>query len=739
MPERTKTTTTMTTTISKKKQDGSTRHRVFRACEQCRSKKSKCDGTTPTCSTCRGLGINCNYGAPPKRRGLVPGSHSRLERKVKVLESILGLVVAQGNGEKVLRELVERNRQRLVDGEECIREVWRRSEVMRVVGGMKLLEGDTQQGDEIRGREPFGSVESQFSEDMTPFDFEPHIQPQQGSNTRDSTPIPFHTSQYIKSTSPAQPIDPSLKVLSSPDTVTDVKIPENSFYLLDIYFTYTHVWFPILDKFNILRTLRSITQSQAQSQSIPQDQYPLLYAILALSTLQQPPSTSPSTSAESFYIAAQSLIFKPGLPTSLAYVQTLLLLSLYDIAQGQLTRAWLIIGHAGRVAIDIQLSTNSSESRYRGRTWLGCNFLEIFIAFILRRKPQLEVVSDVQVGEDGWEEWEEWKEIEGVSFGERKETEPAFILSTFNHLVGLSNIVNDFCQRQENTERTFMTEVLRRLESWKKGLPAWTETHSSIAPQVVHLHVYFASLVSRVSSQLPTNEQNSYINNSTETIINSILSFQRYRKLSVAPATFLHFIKGSGVNDLRAIELGEQMAAAWAGGEEAQGGFLRGYSGQESAQLVPQISESHQRQSASNELHPSSTNHFPPPSSELRETGGLHLFLDSLTNADDTTSASMILPPNMGDSETVDEDMLDYVQWYHFHNGTDNRDQEDLPEFMANLGYVGQFSPSSLFTSTQNTDPPSSALNTDDDTNGRHGLNTVLEQWLVDAVGANRT
>jgi hypothetical protein len=530
MSERTKTTSTMTTVISKKKQEGSTRHRVFRACEQCRSKKSKCDGGIPTCSTCRGLGINCSYGAPPKRRGLVPGSHSRLERKVKVLESILGLVVARGNGDKVLRELVQRNRERLLDGEECIREAWRKSEARRMVGDMTLLEGEGHD-DEIRIREPFGSMGSQFSEDMTPFDIDSQIDPQQGSNTRDNTPLPLNTPLYIKPASPAQPTDPSLKILSPPDA-TVVKIPENSFHLLDIYFTYTHIWFPILDKFKILRTLRIITQSQSQSQSqpqaqsIPQDQYPLLFAVLALSLLQQPPSTSSSASADSFYIAAQSLLFKPGITTSLAYVQTLLLLSLYDIAQSQLARAWLLIGHAGRVTIDIQLSTQSSESRYRRRTWLGCIVLETFIAFILRRKPQLEGLSDLQVDEDGWEEWEEWREVEGVSLGEEKEGEPAFILSTFNHLVKLSNIVNDFCRRQENTERTFAIEILRRLEKWRKELPAWTDTHSSIAPQVAHLLVYFASVVSRVASQLPTNEQNAYINNSTETIINSILSFR---------------------------------------------------------------------------------------------------------------------------------------------------------------------------------------------------------------------
>jgi hypothetical protein len=47
---------------------------------------------------------------------------------------------------------------------------------------------------------------------------------------------------------------------------------------------------------------------------------------------------------------------------------------------------------------------------------------------------------------------------------------------------------------------------------------------------------------------------------------------------------------------------------------------------------------------------------------------------------------------------------------------------------MANLGYVGQFSPSAL-------DP----VNVLEEDRKAHGLNAVLEQWLVDALVAART
>lgn len=44
-----------------KRRDGGGR-RVARACNHCRERKTKCDGSKPTCSQCRGLGLtNCFY------------------------------------------------------------------------------------------------------------------------------------------------------------------------------------------------------------------------------------------------------------------------------------------------------------------------------------------------------------------------------------------------------------------------------------------------------------------------------------------------------------------------------------------------------------------------------------------------------------------------------------------------------------------------------------------------------
>jgi hypothetical protein len=123
-----------------------------------------------------------------------------------------------------------------------------------------------------------------ISDDLTPFDFDFQIQPQQGSNTREKHPIPSKTPLDINRRPQL-----NLSIFLSQnngcahrDRCQDPhKFVPPARHLLHLY---PHL-FPILDKFNILRTLRTLTQSQSQIQSIPPDQLPL-HAILALSILQ---------------------------------------------------------------------------------------------------------------------------------------------------------------------------------------------------------------------------------------------------------------------------------------------------------------------------------------------------------------------------------------------------------------------------------------------------------------------
>lgn len=80
------------------------KRRVKQACDYCRSKKAKCDGKTPVCSTCAINSENCTYTQSSKRRGLPTGYTHDLEKKVILFQALFASMIntnsanSQGQG-----------------------------------------------------------------------------------------------------------------------------------------------------------------------------------------------------------------------------------------------------------------------------------------------------------------------------------------------------------------------------------------------------------------------------------------------------------------------------------------------------------------------------------------------------------------------------------------------------------------------------------------------------------------
>lgn len=64
------------------------KRRVKQACDYCRSKKAKCDGKSPVCSTCAVNSESCTYTQSSKRRGLPTGYTHDLEKKVLLFQAL---------------------------------------------------------------------------------------------------------------------------------------------------------------------------------------------------------------------------------------------------------------------------------------------------------------------------------------------------------------------------------------------------------------------------------------------------------------------------------------------------------------------------------------------------------------------------------------------------------------------------------------------------------------------------
>ncbi|KAI9480780.1 MAG: hypothetical protein EXX96DRAFT_564130 [Benjaminiella poitrasii] len=65
------------------------RKRLTQACELCRRKKIKCDGSKPACNNCKRLNNTCTYSSSSKKRGPRQGYIEMLEQRLAKMEQIL--------------------------------------------------------------------------------------------------------------------------------------------------------------------------------------------------------------------------------------------------------------------------------------------------------------------------------------------------------------------------------------------------------------------------------------------------------------------------------------------------------------------------------------------------------------------------------------------------------------------------------------------------------------------------
>lgn len=78
----------------------SKRRRVAVACDACRTRKSRCDGTRPQCSLCRDLGFECIYTPPTTAANVIVQKDylHGLEERVKRLEDVFSGVREEIDG-----------------------------------------------------------------------------------------------------------------------------------------------------------------------------------------------------------------------------------------------------------------------------------------------------------------------------------------------------------------------------------------------------------------------------------------------------------------------------------------------------------------------------------------------------------------------------------------------------------------------------------------------------------------
>lgn len=504
------------------------RQRVSRACDSCRSKKDKCDGLQPVCSTCASLCRPCTYKANPKKRGLPTGY-------IRSLELLWGLVFQKIRGsEDVMRALMRSinlpshlaTMGKEAEGSDTLLSSFKNSTVLRDIERILLV---LEQPEEERER-----TLQAYADADTPLDVEgilasseakdwqipegleyretplPGVSPSRTSRISSIPPrsLPQRTRDSGVQTTPRDAFQPSSLTMTfdsggprmSP--TNPLQLPHNAWPLLDIYFSYTQCWFPILEKHDILRTAFQYTEGDVYiSRTTPgSGEHASLWAALTLASLQDAsistshevngqPSSQPNPSQ--LYIIARDLIPAENGPYEVGHVQALLILSLIKFGQQEWTPAWMLVGHAVRIAQTLGLDqpSFSSSSRFPdqnkppGRAkhvFLGCFVLETLIAEQTSQCPSLRRDDLARVGsvsEDGLEEWHPWEDQTALRATQSPRAAmqrgPLHSLSTFNRLVSVVAILNELClyKQDPTVSRSQLESLELQLQRWAAALP----------------------------------------------------------------------------------------------------------------------------------------------------------------------------------------------------------------------------------------------------------------------------
>ncbi|KAJ5135738.1 uncharacterized protein N7515_005016 [Penicillium bovifimosum] len=541
---------------SEKGREEPKRHRVSRACDSCRFKKDKCDGGRPVCSTCAAISRPCAYNVNPKKRGLPTGY-------LRSLELLWGLVFQRIRGsEDLIRELMRSINlpDILLDKEaeksDSLMASFKNSTALRDIEHILAI---LEQPEEERKR----SLQA-YAKGETPLDIDEIIAsagaqewhvpenmkhqetPASGGSPPGAamgvspipTPGPRQTGDSGgKTATPSDSVSPSFTFpsnLAEPRSTSmkrPLRLPENAWPLFDVYFSYTHCWFPILEKHDILRTAYQYTEADVCISCLApgSGEHAALWAVLTLASLQDEsmpadrsidPQSNKQMSSSDMFMTARHFVPPESGPYDTGHVQALLILGLVKFGQQDWTSSWMLVGQAVRIARVLGLDEPQQLARAK-HVFLGCFVLETLISESTSRCPSLRKADLAKIGHltaDGLEEWHPWEDQTKLrptpSSRAPMQRGPIQALSTFNHLVDLLSILNELCcLKQDSTlSRAQLEQLKLQLQRWEAEIPKAYRVNlrSGIgklaAPHTFGLEMTYESVAIALSSQIALRE-----------------------------------------------------------------------------------------------------------------------------------------------------------------------------------------------------------------------------------------
>lgn len=384
------------------------RRRIYRACDQCRRRKSKCDGEQPVCSICHQANRACTYETGGGRRGLPSGY-------VRSLEITLGLMFQHApNSESTLHNALRDSRSPSKGNFLTSKlakhsvSVWRKSKPYRDVSQL-LTPGendvfDDSEWEPVEARDPDENMDDHDTAQSNPEPNKPEITQELPNQVPQS-----ESSIYVR----------------FPDSISD---------LVDFYFIYTHCWFPILERRSVLRTMH-LGNGHGQ---VPGDLSSriVLWSLVAYTSAMRGLSHPGMPNLLSLQLAIEQQALSEWGALDLCHIQAMLIHVLIHIAMGSISQAWTLVGKAARMLASLPLAARKARFNH---TFNGCVLLDNILSALMGQAPcfsQEEQLTYGPIEEDDLEEWDVWSPSRPGIDAERRKTPatPLRALSTFNHV-----------------------------------------------------------------------------------------------------------------------------------------------------------------------------------------------------------------------------------------------------------------------------------------------------------------
>ncbi|KAI8647845.1 fungal-specific transcription factor domain-containing protein [Parasitella parasitica] len=388
------------------------RQRVSKACEQCRRKKVKCDGSSPHCNNCSSLGLQCHYKESTKKRGPAKGYIEAIEGRLHRLEALLGSIVQEDDprSQAIIAEL---NAPLETAFGEVIRPRPMRRETLSgyeaECGSLTSTETmvkhednhsphqyqhqhqqSTKDGNDSDDANNNGNLSIDESGQLRYYGKSSGFYMLKSSKNFQNRAFQFNSRDFKQLGHDAS--SPTLPFIVDPFELPPKDLSD---HLLELYFSYFYPLLPILHKKSFMESMND--------DSKPSPPPILLNAIYAVASRVSPDervrsiASKPETAGDVFFERARMLLDLEWDSFRVYTVQALLLMSSHQNGALKTTRGWLYSGMAIRMSQNLGLHRNCDswdltdiEKEDRKRAFYCCFVLDRLACAMHGRSPMID-------------------------------------------------------------------------------------------------------------------------------------------------------------------------------------------------------------------------------------------------------------------------------------------------------------------------------------------------------------